>query len=71
MIFFLRFYVFIHERHREKGRQRQRENQAPCREPDVGLNPGTLGSRSEPKADTQPLSHLGVLNVIPKCGNNE
>ena len=28
--------------------------QAPCREADVGLNPGTLGSRPEPKADAQP-----------------
>ena len=35
----------------------QRENQAPCREPNVGLDPG---SRPEPKADVQPLSHPGV-----------
>ena len=35
LFFFPRFYLFIHERHR------QREKQAPCREPDVGLNPGT------------------------------
>ena len=41
-------------------RQRQREKQAPCRKPDVGPNPGTLGSHPEPKADTQPLSHLGI-----------
>ena len=35
MVFvFLRFYLFIHERHR------QREKQAPCREPYVGLDPG-------------------------------
>ena len=34
-IFFRRFYLFIHERHR------QREKQAPCREPDVGLDPRT------------------------------
>ena len=37
IVFFLRFYSFIHERHRE--RERQREKQAPLREPDVGLNP--------------------------------
>ena len=36
---------------------RQREKQAPCREPNAGLNPGTWGSRPEPRADTQPLSH--------------
>ena len=34
--------------------------QAPCGEPDAGLNPRTLGSRPEPKADAQPLSHSGV-----------
>ena len=45
---------------RERQRHRQREKQAPCREPDVGLDPGTLGSRPEPKADAQPLSHPGV-----------
>ena len=28
----------------------------------MGLNSGTLGSRPEPKADTQPLSHPGVPN---------
>ena len=45
---------------RERQRHRQKEKQAPCREPDVGLDPGTLGSRPEPKADTQLLSHPGV-----------
>ena len=49
--FFLRFYLFIHEGHRE------REKQAPCGEPDAGLDPRTLGSWPEPKADAQPLSH--------------
>ena len=42
---------------RERQRHRQREKQAPCGEPDVGLDPGTLGSRPEPTADAQPLSH--------------
>ena len=32
-------------------RERQREKQAPCREPDVGLDPKTLGSHTELKAD--------------------
>ena len=39
LLFFLRFYLFIHERHRERQRQRQKEKQAPYGEPDVGLNP--------------------------------
>ncbi|CAD7678913.1 unnamed protein product [Nyctereutes procyonoides] len=33
------------ERERERGRDRQREKQAPYREPDVGLDPGSPGSR--------------------------
>ena len=37
--FVLRFYLFIHERHRETQRHRQREKQAPCREPNAGLDP--------------------------------
>ena len=47
-IFLKRFCLFIHERHRE--RQRHREKQAPCREPDVGLDPESPGSRPGPKA---------------------
>ena len=52
----------IHERHTHTQRQRlrQREKQAPCREPNVGLNSRSPGSRPEPKADTQWLSHPGV-----------
>ena len=37
----------------------QGEKQVPCREPDVGLDPGTPGSRPEPKSDAQPPSHQG------------
>ena len=45
--------------------QREAETQAEgeagsCREPDVGLDPRTPGSRPEPKADAQLLSHPGV-----------
>ena len=47
-------------RNTERQRHRQREKQAPCGEPDVRLEPGTPGSRLEPKADTQPLNHAGV-----------
>ena len=41
-------------------RHRQREKQAPCREPDTGLDPRTLGSRPELKVDVRPLGHSGV-----------
>ena len=40
----------------ERQRQWQREKQAPCGEPNVGLDPKTPGSCPEPKADAQPLS---------------
>lgn len=36
---------------------RQREKQASCREPDVGLNPQIPGLPPEPKTDAQPMSH--------------
>ena len=45
------------ERGRDKGRGRSRLH---CREPDVGLDPGTPGSRPEPRADAQLLSHPGI-----------
>ena len=35
---------------KERQRYRQREKQAPCRDPDVGLDPGTPGSHPELKA---------------------
>ena len=60
LFFFLRFYLFIHERHRERQRHRKREKQAPCREPNVGLNPRSPGSRPGPKAGAKPLSHSGI-----------
>ena len=52
---------------RESQRHRQREKQAPCWEPDTGLNPGTPGSHPGPKAGAKPLRHQGIpFNVILK-----
>ena len=55
---------------RERQRQRQREKQAPCWEPDMGLDPRTPGSSLGPKADAQPLSHpdipLGMTLKVKK-----
>ena len=52
--FFLRFYLFM--------RNREAETEAgSCGEPDGVLNYWDLGSRPEPKADAQPLSHSGAL----------
>ena len=43
--FFFKIYLFIHsETVRERQRHRQREKQAPCRKPNVGLDPGSPGS---------------------------
>ena len=39
--------------------ERQRQKQAPCREPGAGLDPGTPGSRPGPKAGAKPTSHSG------------
>ena len=50
----------MRDTHRRQ-RHRQREKQAPCGEPDVGLDPGTPGSCPETKADAQPLSQSGAL----------
>ena len=58
--FFTLKILFVHERHRETHRHRSREKQAPCREPDAGLDPGTPGSWPGPKVVAQPLSHPGV-----------
>ena len=45
--FFLGFYLFIHERQREREAETQAEGEAGSmhREPDVGLDPGSPGSR--------------------------
>ena len=45
---------------RDIQRERQMEKQAPCKEPDAGFNPRSLGSRPELKADAQLLSHPDV-----------
>ena len=55
-------FIYLFMRHRERQRHRQRKKQAPWGEPDARLDPGTPGSHPEPKADAQPLSHLGVPN---------
>ena len=51
-------------REREWQRHRQREKQAPYREPDVGLDPWSPGSGPGLKAGAQPLRHPGSPTVI-------
>ena len=52
-------WIYSSDTQRERQRHRQRENQAPFGEPDVGLDPRTPGSQPESKTDAQPLSQLG------------
>ena len=59
-IFLKILFIYSWETHRERQRHRQREKQASYGEPDAGLDPRTSGSWSEPKADTQALSHPDV-----------
>ena len=61
------FYLFIEtetERERERQRPRQREKQAPCGEPDMGLDPGSPGSRPGLKGGAKLLSHPGCPTKI-------
>ena len=53
-------------RHREKERQRhrQRKKQAPCKEPNAGLDPRSPGSRPGLKAGAKLLSHPDVPLLV-------
>ena len=64
LFFFFKRFLFIHERERVAETHRQREKQAPHKEPNAGLDPGNPGSHPEPKADAQPLSHPGVPSPL-------
>ena len=59
IFFFFKFYLFM----REAETQAEGEPGS-LQEPDVGLDPGTLGPCPKSKADTQPLSHPGIPSLI-------
>ncbi|XP_072633536.1 DENN domain-containing protein 2A isoform X3 [Canis lupus baileyi] len=52
------------ERERERQRHRRREKQAPCQEPDAGLNPGTPGSRPGPKILDEVEKRRGISPAL-------
>ena len=52
--------MIVTERERERERDAEGEAGSMHWEPDVGFDPGSPGSRPEPKADAQLLSHPGV-----------
>ena len=71
---FFKDFIYLFMRNREGQRHKQREKQAPCREPNVALDPRTPESRPEPKADgstTEPPScpcsfiFLLLIHLIP------
>ena len=72
--FFLNLFIYDSHREREREAETQAEGEAGSmhREPDVGFDPGSPGSRPGPKAGAKPLRHpgiplLGFLNsVCPK-----
>ena len=53
------------EREREAETQAEREAGSMHREPDVGLHPGSPGSRPGPKAGAKPLRHPGIPRWAP------
>ena len=57
--------MIVTERARERGAETQAEGEAGSvqREPDVGFDPVSPGSRPRPKAGAKPLHHPG----IPVC----
>ena len=44
----------------QREAETQEEKQAPCREPNAGLDPRTPESRLGPKAGTKPLGQAGI-----------
>ena len=58
------------EREREREAETQAEGEAGSmhQEPDVGIDPGSPGSRPGPKAGAKPLHHPGIpiLNFLRK-----
>ena len=66
LLFFSKDFIYLFMREqRDTGRGRSRLRVGG---PDGGLDPGSPGSRPEPKADAPPLSHQGSLrrNILEK-----
>ena len=52
--------MIVTEREREAETQAERETGSMHREPDVGFDPGSPGSRPGPKAGAKPLRQPGI-----------
>ena len=64
LIFYL---IFIYDSHREREREAETQAEGEAgsmhREPDVGFDPRSPGSRLGPKAGAKPLRHPGIPTV--------
>ena len=62
--FFFNIYLFMYDSHREREREAETQAEGEAgsmhREPDVGFDPGSPGSRPGPKAGAKPLRHPGI-----------
>ena len=58
--------MIVTEREREREAETQAEGEAGSmhREPDVGFDPGSPGSRPGPKAGAKPLRHPGIPKIV-------
>ena len=54
----------MRNRETDRERHRPRENQAPCREPNIGLDPGALGSGPGPKAGLNRRATRAALSLV-------
>ena len=55
--------MIVTEREREREREAEGEAGSMNREPHVGLDPGSPGSRPGPKAGAKPLRHPGIPSI--------
>ena len=67
ILFFKRFYVFLHERHRKRGRDTGRGKSRFPAGTRMWDSIRTPGSRPEPKTEAQPVSHPGTARMYIKC----
>ena len=66
--FFNFFLLFIYDSERETEREAETQAEGEAgsmhREPDVGFDPGSPGTRPGPKAGAKPLRHPGTPRVM-------
>ena len=65
MAFFFKDFIYLFMRDTKREAETQAEGEAGSpRGARCGPDPRTLGSRSESKADVQPLSHPGAMKIL-------